>query len=220
MPIIGVGEGTWPTMRNTLAKVGITESDFIRSCDAAFKQGARFVGWTDGTPQDGYYHPLNPPAGATEIDMAPHWQHRPEGDAAVFADWVDYQAMLCDAGLAPKTIVMPEYAGHANYAYHLDAGKFADFLRRHCCETLGVRHVLADVEEVLLSEQGDIRAVRTAQAGEVTGDLFVDCTGFRSLLLGEAMEVPFKPLGDVLFCDTALAIQVPYDDPEAPIASH
>jgi tryptophan halogenase len=63
-------------------------------------------------------------------------------------------------------------------AYHLDAGKFADFLRRHCCETLGVRHVLADVEEVLLAENGDIRAVRTAQAGEVTGDLFVDC-GFR-----------------------------------------
>ena len=72
--------------------------------------------------------------------MAPHWQHRPEGDAAVFADWVDYQAMLCDAGLAPKTIVMPEYAGHANYAYHLDAGKFATLLRDQL-------HAVADPED-------------------------------------------------------------------------
>jgi len=52
VPTIGVGEGTWPTMRNTLARIGITETLFIRSCDAAFKQGAQFVGWTDGSPQD------------------------------------------------------------------------------------------------------------------------------------------------------------------------
>src|SRR5688500_4832395 len=61
VPPIGVGEGTWPTMRNTLAKIGLGETQFIQSCDAAFKQGARFVGWVDGSVSDGYYHPLNPP---------------------------------------------------------------------------------------------------------------------------------------------------------------
>ena len=90
----------------------------------------------------------------------------------------------------------------ANYAYHLDAGKFAPFLQRHCCEKLGVRHVLADVRSVNLTEDGDIRSLDTEQAGEIEGDLFVDCTGFKALLIGETLGVPFKECGDVLFCDT------------------
>jgi tryptophan halogenase len=80
--------------------------------------------------------------------------------------------------------------------------------------------VLADVREVRMTEGGDIAAVRTEQAGEIAGDLFVDCTGFAARLIGEAMGVPFRSCADTLFCDTALAIQMPYDDEDAPIASH
>ncbi len=219
VPTVGVGEGTWPTMRNTLAKIGISETDFIRSCDAAFKQGARFVGWTDGTADDGYYHPLNPPAGATEIDLAPHWLHRSEMGAS-FADWVDYQAMLCDAGLAPKSIVAPEYAGHANYAYHLDAGKFATLLRDHGVGPLGVEHVLGDVVRVAVSDHGDIAHLELADGGTVAGDLFIDCTGFAALLIGGVYDVPFRRCGDVLFADRAIALQVPYAQPDDPITCH
>jgi tryptophan halogenase len=219
VPTVGVGEGTWPTMRNTLAKIGITETDFIRSCDAAFKQGARFVGWTDGTPQDGYYHPLNPPAGATEIDLAPHWLHGAAENAS-FADWVDYQPMLCDAGLGPKTIVMPEYAGHANYAYHLDAGKFATLLREHGVGTLGIDHVLGDVVRPQMSDHGDIVHLELADGRTVAGDLFIDCTGFAARLIGGVYQVPFRRCGDVLFADRAMALQVPYADEGAPIICH
>jgi tryptophan halogenase len=218
VPIIGVGEGTWPTLRTTLRRMGVSEAEFFRQCDASFKQGARFNRWTTGAEDDGYYHPLMLPQSFGQLNLASHWLAG-NGDVS-FCDSVTPQGRICDAGLAPKTIATPEYEALANYAYHLDAGKFADFLRRHCCETLGVRHVSADVEEVIRTEDGDIRAVRTAQAGEVAGDLFVDCTGFRSLLLGEAMGVPFRPLNHILFCDTALAIQIPYEDAEAPIASH
>ena len=105
--------------------------------------------------------------------MAPHWQHRPEGDAAVFADWVDYQAMLCDAGLAPKTIVMPEYAGHANYAYHLDAGQFATMLRDHGVDVLGVEHVVGDVVCPHMTGHGDIAQLELADGRLIPGDLFV-----------------------------------------------
>jgi tryptophan halogenase len=219
LPTVGVGEGTWPTMRNTLARIGITETDFIRSCDAAFKQGARFVGWTDGTADDGYYHPLNPPAGATEIDLAPHWLHG-AAETASFADWVDYQAMLCDAGLGPKTIVMPEYAGHANYAYHLDAGKFATLLREHGVGTLGIDHVLGDVVRPEMSDHGDIVHLELADGRIVPGDLFVDCTGFAARLIGGVYQVPFRRCGDVLFADRAMALQVPYEDEDAPITCH
>ena len=57
-PIIGVGEGTWPTLRSTLARIGVSETELFRQCDAAFKQGARFARWTTGAPDDFYYHPL------------------------------------------------------------------------------------------------------------------------------------------------------------------
>src|SRR5687768_18248910 len=57
-PIIGVGEGTWPTLRSTLARIGVSETEFFRQCDAAFKQGARFARWTTGAADDFYYHPL------------------------------------------------------------------------------------------------------------------------------------------------------------------
>jgi tryptophan 7-halogenase len=217
-PIIGVGEGTWPTLRATLSKMGVSETEFFRECDAAFKQGARFARWTTGAVDDGYYHPLMLPQSFEQLNLVPHWL---EGrDPTSFCDAVSPQGVLCDDGLAPKTIATPEYDALANYAYHLDAGKFASFLQRHCCGKLGVRHVLADVRDVTLDEQGDIVSVETEQAGTIAGDLFVDCTGFAALLIGKALGVPFKDCSDVLFCDTALAMQVPYESEDAAMASH
>ncbi|MGI4732456.1 MAG: tryptophan halogenase family protein [Janthinobacterium lividum] len=218
-PIIGVGEGTWPTLRTTLREMGVSETEFFRECDASFKQGAKFARWTSGAADDGYYHPLMPPQGFTRLNLAPHWLAGANA-ADTFCDAVCPQGRLCDDGLAPKTITTPEYDGLANYAYHLDAGKFSAFLQRHCTRTLGVRHVLAHVDRVEQDETGDIAAVVTRQAGRVAGDLFVDCTGFSALLIGQTLGVPVRDVSDVLFCDTALAVQVPYDEPQAPIASH
>jgi glycine/D-amino acid oxidase-like deaminating enzyme len=234
VPSVGVGEGTWPTMRNTLRKIGIDETIFIRSCDAALKQGAQFVGWTDGSADDAYYHPLNPPAGAGEIDLAPYWLGVPEAgagtgtvtgtgtgtDRASFADWVDYQSALCDAGLAPKTITAPEYAGQANYAYHLDAGKFATLLSSHATASLGVEHVVGDVVRANQADNGDILNVQLADGRTLAGDLFVDCTGFAARMIGGVYHVPFRSCRDILFADRALAMQVPYQGEDDPIACH
>ena len=215
--IIGVGEGTWPTMRSSLEKMGVSETELFRHCDAAFKQGGRFAGWTTGAPGDAYYHPLMLPQGFTQLNLVPHWLR--EAGNRSFCDYVTPQGKLCDEGLAPKSIVSPEYRGLANYAYHLDAGKFAPFLARHCTEKLGVRHVLADVVQVRQGPSGDIESVLTSQAGEIPGDLFIDCSGFSALLIDKTLGVGFRDCGDVLFCDTALATQVPYETPDAPLAS-
>lgn len=216
-PIIGVGEGTWPTLRSTLQKMGVSETAFFRECDVAFKQGARFARWTTGEPDDAYYHPLMLPQSFAQVNLAPHWLAGDDADS--FCDAVCPQGRICDEGLAPKTITTAEYDAVANYAYHLDAGKFAPFLTRHCTAALGVEHVLAHVRSIERGENGDIAAIETDRSGRIEGDLFVDCTGFRSLLLGETLGVGFVDCGDVLFCDRALAIQVPYDQPDAPIAS-
>lgn len=225
VPPIGVGEGTWPTMRNTLAKIGLTETEFIRSCDAALKQGARFVGWVDGSANDAYYHPLNPPVGATELNLSPHWEtlgsaQSPSRERASFADCVDFQAALCTAGLAPKEITHPEFRGVANYAYHLDAGKFAMVLREHAVNRLGVRHVIGDVVRIHRAENGDIERLELADGQELAGDLFVDCSGFAAILIDGVYKVPFQRCGDTLFIDRALAMQVPYPHSEAPITCH
>ena len=215
--IIGVGEGTWPTMRSSLERMGVSETDLFKHCDAAFKQGGKFAGWTTGAADDAYYHPLMLPQGFAQVNLVPHWANEARGGS--FCDFVTPQGKLCDEGLAPKLITSPEYRAPANYAYHLDASKFAPFLARHCTEKLGVRHVLADVVQVNQGESGDILSVLTPQAGEISGDLFIDCSGFSALLIGKTLGVGFKDCGDILFCDTALAAQVPYETPDAPMAS-
>jgi tryptophan halogenase len=215
--IIGVGEGTWPTIRSSLERVGVSETELFKQCDAAFKQGGKFTGWTTGAADDSYYHPLMLPQGFSQLNLVPHWMRTGQGQS--FCDFVSPQGRLCDDGLAPKSITSAEYRGSANYAYHLDAGKFAPFLARHCTEKLGVRHVLADVVQVNQSPDGDIESVLTPQAGEISGDLFIDCSGFNALLIGKTLGVGFKSCSDVLFCDTALAVQVPFETPDAPMAS-
>ena len=217
---IGVGEGTWPTMRNTLRKSGITETDFLRGCDAAFKQGAKFVGWANGSASDSYYHPLNPPQGAPAINLSAHWERHHRDSGAAFADCVDFQSTLCEAGLAPKAITTPEYTAIANYAYHLDAGKFATLLRSHSVAKLGVEHIVDDVIDVAQADNGDIQSVILKRAGALRGDLFIDCTGFAALLIGKTLGVPFKDCSDTLFADHAIALQVPYPSPDSPVVCH
>jgi flavin-dependent dehydrogenase len=222
IPIVGVGEGTWPTMRSTLIKLGISETDFIRECDASFKQGAKFSRWVTGTADDFYYHPLMLPQGFGKTNLAAHWQaaRTKKQLQKSFSDATCLQEAVCEQGLAPKLITTPEYNSVANYAYHLNAGKFSTFLQKHCCTKLGVQHVLADVISINSADNGDIASVNTAQAGTIEGDLFLDCSGFQSLLLGQHLQVPFIDCSDVLFIDTALAVQVPYESEDAPIASH
>ena len=217
VPPIGVGEGTWPSMRETLQRIGVSEAAFFRECDAAFKQGSRFDRWVDGSDSDTYFHPFSLPQGYGEANLVAAWQ-RAHRDVP-FADLVSYQPHLCVQGRAPKQPQTPEFAGVANYGYHLDAGKFGVFLQKHCVDKLCVRHVLAHVVDILSTDDGDIAALRTREAGLVEGDLFIDCTGMASLLLGRHYGVPLVSQRDVLFNDRALAVQVPYPAHDTPIAS-
>ncbi|XPF94557.1 tryptophan halogenase family protein [Colwellia sp. RE-S-Sl-9] len=218
IPIVGVGEGTWPTMRNTLKNMGIRETDFIKECNVSFKQGAKFSQWVTGAKDDFYYHPLVLPQGYDSINLAKHWKNN--NDEQSFSNTVCYQEAICELGLAPKQMITAEYAAVANYAYHLDAGVFSEFLKKHCINTLGVNYVSANVVKVNSDNNGDISSLTTSLDTELVGDFFIDCTGFKSLLLGEHFNVPFVSCRDTLFADTALAVQVPYEDQNSPIVSH
>lgn len=216
IPTIGVGEGTWPTMRHTLQRIGIDEAEFLTACDASFKQGSRFIGWATGAAGDAYYHPFSPPVDGDAHALIAGW--RAAAGNQPFGAAVSPQPGVCDLHLAPRQRAMPGYGGALNYAYHLDAAKLAALLARHGVERLGVRHVRGHVTGIDATEDGDIAAVRIRDGEPVAGDLFIDCTGHASMLLGDHFGVPFLDRSDVLFNDRALAVQVPVD-PASPIAS-
>lgn len=216
IPTIGVGEGTVPAIRRSLQYLGISETEFIRRCDATFKQSIKFVDWTHNPgPVADYYHHIFDYPEQPGLDLTPYWLQR--SDQSRFTDWVSVQGHLCDAFKAPKTMTHAEYDGLANYAYHLDAAKFAALLTEHATQKLGVQHQRATVTAVPLRSDGAIAGVQTDLLGVLDADLYVDCTGFASLLLGQALQVPFIPKSEILFADSALAVQVPYQTPEQEI---
>lgn len=214
IPTVGVGEGTWPTMKNTIRRIGIKESDLFSKCHAAFKQGGKFVDWVHGNG-DFYYHPFTVPLGYGRVDLAPYVENIED-----FAVEANFQHHVCEAGLAPRGLNEAEYSGQCNYAYHLDAGAFAELLKDFCKDNLGVKHVIGTVQHANKNADGNIESIALSDEQTLEADLFVDCTGFSSLLLGKEMGVPFVSADQTLFNDTALALHVPYAKPEDPIASH
>ena len=202
---IGVGEGTWPTMRGTLATIGISEAEFIRACDASFKQGSRFDGWVDGTAADCYLHPFTPPpTGDFGALLA-----AARAGSKPFAAALSAQAAVCRADLAPRQPGMPDFEGAVNYAYHFDATKFAQLLKLHATGRLGVRHIADRVTGLVSAEDGDITSLVTASSGDISGQLFIDCSGQAAVLIGQHYGIGWHDRSDVVFNDCALALQVP-----------
>ena len=120
VPTVGVGEGTWPSMRTTLKNIGIDEADFIRQCDASMKQGTWFKDWLN-LGDEPYYHPFSLPEGFDTVNLAEYWLNGEAGNLS-FAQAVTPQYSVCELGRAPKQIGVPGYAYTVNYGYHLDAG--------------------------------------------------------------------------------------------------
>ena len=247
IPTIGVGEGTWPSMRMTLNRIGLSEDRMVRACNASFKQGTRFFGWSCGDDADEYIHPFSLPVEYASINPAMHWlaglrpskehgrntagEMQPDcepkprsrklakNDTTPFSRFVTPQATVIERGLAPKQAATPQYAFAFNYGYHLDAGRFAALLCRHAVTELGVTHLKGNVVEIENRPDGDIDGVLLDTGERVGGDLFVDCTGQRSLLLGQHHGIGFTSVRDLLFNDTALVMQIPYARPDDAIAS-
>ncbi len=220
IPTIGVGEGTVPTMRQTLKLIGVSETDFIKECGVTFKQSIKFVNWLDKPNSNiphSYHHFFNFPK-KPGFDLTPYWLLGDKDHP--YADFVSFQRGTCDNNLAPKKITHKEFEGALEYAYHLDAAKFSRFLAKHGMTKLGIEHISATVKDVSLSNSGDIKSLTTTNGETIDGDFFVDCSGFSSRLLAQELNVNFINKGHQLLVDRAVAMQVPYDNPEQEILSY
>jgi len=221
IPTIGVGEGTVPAIRNSLRYLGVSETDFIRACDVTFKQSIKFVDWEKApshTNNKNYYHHLFDYPCIQPFDVSPYWLLH-DCDGLSYADAVAIQGRICDLGLAPKKMTQCEYEGSTQYAYHLDAVKFAALLTQHAVNNLGVKHQLANVQKARVDDAGNITSLMTDK-GEFSADFFVDCSGFSALLIGDTLSIPFIQKHSELFADYALAAQVPYAQEGTPIPSY
>ena len=224
IPIIGVGEGTWPTLRGTLQRIGVSESDFMRECNATFKQGSEFVDWRIA-PVDGkhesYYHPLSAVFHAAyDFNLVPYWLLGHAQQDVPYDLAVATQSRLCKMGLAPKQITTPEYSAIQNYSYHLNANKFSTFLMKFSTSKLGVEHILANVVDVNTDDEGFVSSLSTDRTEPVEGDFFIDSSGARALVIDGALGVKWEGVDHVLFNDYAMAMQVPYENESTPVATH
>ncbi|MCV2353731.1 tryptophan 7-halogenase [Paucibacter sp. B2R-40] len=205
---VGVGEATIPTLLTFHSLLEINEQEFMAATQATFKLGISFENWRD-RGQD-YIHSF----GLTGKD---HWtagfQHfwlkgRERGLAGDYGDY----CLELKAAQQSKFAHLPR-AG-MNYAFHLDATLYAKYLRKFS-EGFGVQRIEGKITEVALAGE-NIAALRLDSGALIEGDLFIDCTGFRGLLIGEALGVGYEDWSHWLACDSAVALQTASTGPALP----
>jgi tryptophan halogenase len=204
--IIGVGEATIPTIRHFNDRVGIDETAFIRATEASFKLGIEFCDW--GHIGNRYFHPFGD-YGATFEGLAAHqiWRRlNLAGDDTPLED-LSLATQMAYAGRFFPPNPDPRSPMHDySYAFHFDASLYAKFLRGHC-EARGVGRRNAKINGVnLRASDGHIESLTLDDGSVETADFFVDCTGFRGLLIEGALKAGYTDWSDLLPVDRAWAV--------------
>ena len=227
---IGVGESTLAHFNRYLKRLGLKDEDWMPQCNATYKAGIAFKNFRENKGER-FHYPFGAFMYHTTDDekIGPHIMRFFELQCMFgkelyppeeFSKFVNRQTYLVENNIMVDQI--PDILGADGYpyntaddlSYHLNADKFGEYLRDNIAVPNGVHHIKGDVHNVIKTPEGDISAVTTLDGGAISADMFIDCTGFRSLLLEQHMGVKFKPFNNMLFNDRALATHVEYDDKE------
>jgi tryptophan halogenase len=212
---IGVGESTIPPFLQLIRTLGINEQEFIQETQAAFKLAIRFENWRK--KDEVYYHPFGHIGAPLEVnEFYQCWlRAKQNGHPSALQDFAP-ATLMADTGkfmlpsMAQRTMI-----ANANHALHVDARLVAQYLRKFA-ETRGVKRTEGIVTDVATRPDGGIEKVILKDGREVAGDFFIDCSGFRSLLVGKTLNEPFRDWSDVLLCDRAVATQTMNVNPPHP----
>ena len=206
---IGVGEATIPTLVRYFDELGINEDQIMSESNATFKLGIAFENWRNIDHR--YFHSF----GTTGKD---HWtagfQHFwRRGTLMEIAK--DYGLYCLELTAAERNRFAHLPNRGLNYAFHIDASALASYLRK-LAESHAVKRQEGKIVEVLKAENGDISAVRLESGTQIAGDFFIDCTGFRALLIGQTLRVGYEDWSHWLPCDEAVAVQTESTEPPRP----
>ena len=212
---VGVGEATIPSMMDLLRFLDIDQADFVHHVGATYKLGIKFVDWL--TPNHSYWHPFG--AFGTAINRRPffHAWHKAKADG-LNPQFNDFS--LCSAlGDAGKfrfpDMSRPGPAAGLRYALHFDAARVAVYLRAYS-ERLGVKRLERNVAKATQREDGFLDELVFTDGTRLGADLFIDCTGFRGLLIEQALQTGYIDWSNYLPCDRAVATQTEMATPRTP----
>ena len=202
---VGVGEGSTPRLKIFFDDLGIDESEWMPRCNATYKNGISFVDWSTRAGYQRYFHPF-----ASVIDQHTKtafyfntYARRLGVGVHAHPDRFFLTAKLSENRQGPK----PEetFPFVVEYGYHFDAHLVGEFLKRKATAR-GVTHIAARVVDIEQLPNGNIAVLRTDDQQELSGDFFVDCSGFRGALIQQTLEVPFVPFAENLFNDAAVVL--------------
>ena len=203
--IIGVGEGSTPLLKEFFDSLEISESEWMPQCNATYKNGISFNDWSTVPGYESYFHPF-----PCSLDFATfgflykYTELRRKGaDVLAHPNRFSLMAGLTERKLAP--LPAENFPFHFQYGYHFDSVLIGKFLREKAKES-GVSHIEATVEKVEQESDGSIKSLLLNTGQILSGDFFVDCSGFASILLQKTLKVPFVGFAENLFNDSAVAI--------------
>lgn len=204
--IIGVGEGSTPTLKRFFEIIDVPEKDWMPACNATYKVGIQFNGWSPQSGVASYRHPFISQTDVfTQRAFEVNCRTRRHGlDTHTNPEDFLINGVLGKQNLGPLT--PDNFPFRIEYGYHFDSGLLGEFLKTVACQR-GVRHLAKRIENIKQQPDGSIAALLCDDGSEVSGDFFIDCTGFQSMLLQQTLKVPFNSYADSLFNDSAVVVQ-------------
>ncbi len=213
---IGVGESTQASITSWMNMLGIDHEEMLRETDGSYKLGIKFTNFYKKN-DDGFFYPFGQGSFDKyydEVDPTTIWNFKKHiYKNTNIQDYCNsfYPQMSCINENKIPRIGLDNFDIKDSVAFHFDALKFAEYLKNKICIPNGVHHLIDTVDSIEVNENG-IQLLKLKSGKEISADLFIDCTGFKALLIGEAMNEPYESFEDVLPVNRAWAVQIPYED--------
>ena len=209
--IIGVGEGSTPTLKRFFEMLAIDESEWMARCHATYKLNIKFNGWSPQSGINSYSHPF-----PTQVDsfhtrsfLVNTLTRRMGLETTINPEKFLLNGLLAEQGKGPQT--SENFPFKIEYGYHFDSQLLGDFLAERAQQN-GVVYQQAHIKSVIRKKSGDIDSLLTEQGDNIKGNFFVDCTGFASVLMQKTLDVSFKSYKDNLFNDSAVVMPTAMSD--------
>ena len=219
IPTVGVGESTIGQINAWLHDLDIKDDDWMKHCDASYKLSIKFTDFYKEN-SGGFHYPFGKPHIDGTIFGINDWFFKkvkyPDTPNSNYAETYYPAVMLSEQNkiITNENNELPTWRFDNDTAYHFDAAKFGAWLRDQYSKPRGVTHIPAEVTDVRVNADG-IESLLLTTGEEVTADLFIDCTGFKALLIDKSLHVPFTKLDHILPNNSAWATRVPYGNKEA-----